>query len=172
MSNAKTGGLSAIKAHPMSDYDLRQLLGNNITIRTNRQIENETDIDNLFDNEGRLILLYTPDDPKFGHWVCLIRNADSIYYFDPYGDKPDLPGDLNGRPPVLTNLLKEKGLPVFYNTHPYQKLKEDIATCGRWCAVRLHYKNKTEDQFFRIVKKFKGCPDDFVAAFVYNFIKE
>jgi hypothetical protein len=169
---SKTGGLAEIKAHPLSDYDLRQLLGSNIKIRTNRQIGDATDIDELFDEEGRLILLYTPHDPKSGHWVCLMRHPDSIYYFDSYGDRPDEEEDLNGQSPTLTRLLQASGLPVFYNTHQYQKLRDDIATCGRWCAIRLHYKDKTEDQFNRIVKRFKGTPDEFVAAFVYNFIKE
>jgi hypothetical protein len=168
----KKGGLTEIKSHPLSDYDLRQLLGHNITIRTNRQIEGEQDIDNLFDNEGRFIMLYTPEDPKFGHWVCLIRFKDHIYYFDPYGDPPDQKVDLGDYPPTLTKLLEAKGLPVYYNKHAYQTLRNDVATCGRWCAVRLHYKNKTENQFYNIVKIFKGYPDDFVAAFIYNFIME
>jgi hypothetical protein len=116
------------------------------------------------------MLLYTPNSPTEGHWVCLFRNKDGIHYFDSYGDKPDTEDDLNGQEPLLTQLLSESQLPVFYNTKRYQKLRTDIATCGRHCIARLIYKNKSPDAYNHIVNQFKGEPDDFVSALIYSFI--
>lgn len=164
--------LQQVKASPLSDSDLRELLGSGITIMTNRELPKVKSIGNIFDSEGRAILLYTPDSPTSGHWVCLMRRPDSIYFWDPYGDKPDIPEDLGGQPPVLTRLLQEADVPVFYNSHQYQSQHGDVATCGRWCAARLHYKDLSEKQFQNVIKKFKGSGDDFVSALAYSFIKK
>jgi hypothetical protein len=164
--------LQEVKANPLSDSDLRDLLGGSITIMTNRELPKVNSVDDIFDSEGRAILLYTPDSPTSGHWVALMRRPDSIYFWDPYGEKPDIPEDLGGQAPVLTALLKASGVPVFYNRHQYQTQRDDVATCGRWCAARLHYKDLSEAEFQKVIKKFKGSGDDFVAALVYNFIKK
>ena len=165
------GGLSEVRAHPMTDGEIRKILGNDIKIITSRELVNIRKVDDLFDKQGRCVLLYTPHDPTSGHWVCLMHKGDCIHYFDSYGDKADIPEDLGDVPPYLTEILKQSGLPVYYNTHQYQKEREDFATCGRWCVARLLYKDKTPEQFHAIVKKFKGQPDDFVSGLIYSFIK-
>lgn len=164
--------LQEVKAHPLSDSDLRELLGSGIKIMTNRELPKIKSIGDIFDEEGRAILLYTPESPTSGHWVCMMRRPDSIYYWDPYGERPDIPEDLGGQPPMLTRLLKESGQPIFYNSHQYQLQRDNIATCGRWCAARLHYKDMTEKEFQRVIQRFKGSGDDFVSALVYSFIKK
>lgn len=164
--------LASVRGKPLSDSDMRQLLGKGLPIITNRQLPSVQSADELFDAQGRCVLLYTPDDPNSGHWVCLIRRPESIYFWDPYGERPDIPEDLGSAPPVLTHLLQESGVPVFYNTHQYQSQRGDVATCGRWCAARLHYKDMSEKEFQSVIKKFKGSGDDFVSALTYGFIKK
>jgi hypothetical protein len=128
--------------------------------------------DELFDKQGRAVLLYTPNSPTEGHWVCLQRKSDGIYFFDSYGDKPDSADDLNGQPAHLSELLRGSGMPIYYNTKPYQKMRGDIATCGRHCVSRLIYNKKSPEQYDRVVKAFKGEPDDFVSALIYSFISK
>ena len=170
-SPPKTGGLAAVRAHPLSDDDIRKVLGP-VTIITNRDLRGHRDIDEVLDRQGRLMLLYTPEDPTSGHWVCLWKSADGdINYFDSYGEPPDLPEDLGDQPPTLTEILKQSGRPVFYNRHQYQHPGGDVATCGRWCIARLLYRDRTPEQFHAIVRKFKGEGDDFVSALIYSFIK-
>jgi hypothetical protein len=175
------GGLSKVKAHPLSDGEIRKVLGNNISIMTNRELEeNVTDIMDCFDDEGRFIMLYTPNDPTSGHWVCLILTRTHgqsgepmrIHYFDPYGEQPDTAADLGDQPPILTELLELSKLPVYYNTHQYQTERSDVATCGRWVITRLIYKDLDEDEFYDVVKKYKGPPDDFVVGLTYGALKK
>ena len=122
------------------------------------------------------MLLYTPNSPTEGHWVCLFRNKDGIHFFDSYGDKPDNEEDLNGQEPLLTELFKDSGLPIYYNTKRYQKRRQNIATCGRHCIARLIFKNKSPESYDSIVRQFKddkgkvGEPDDWVSALIYSFI--
>lgn len=172
MSARKEGGLAEVRAYPLSDSDIKRVLGRGMRILTNRDLPTFDTIDQIFDRKGQCMLLYTPDDPTSGHWTCLWRNAEGIHYFDSYGEKPDIPEDLGDQPATLTALLKASGQPVFYSTHPYQKERSDVATCGRWCIARLLYRDRTPEQFLAIIRKFKGEGDDLVSALIYMFIKK
>jgi hypothetical protein len=86
-----------------------------------------------------------------GHWVALARGKDAVYYFDSYGNKPDVPlswndaeknVELNQEPAVLTKMFSITKVPVYYNDYDYQTKKDkDVATCGRWATAFLtHFK--------------------------------
>ena len=88
----------------------------------------------------------------FGHWVGLRLNPGrrEAYFFSSYGAKPDeeknralSPAarrasgqDLN----VLNDFLKRLhlgGWTVYYNDHPFQRIGDGTATCGRWLSEYL-----------------------------------
>lgn len=165
------GGMKQVQALALSDGDIRKLLGN-VPIITNRQLPSVSAIDDLFDGQGRCIMLYTPHDPTSGHWVCLIRKPTHIEYFDSYGDKPDIADDLGDQPPLLTQLLKASGMPVFYNTHQFQKERGDVATCGRHVVCRLLYAPKSLDQYAAAIKKSGLSPDDFVSGLTFDKLRK
>jgi len=163
------GGMKTVKAHPLTDTEMRKILGPT-KILTSRDLVNITRPDDLFDRQGRCILLYTPYDPTSGHWTCLLRKNDHIEFFDSYGEKPDSPEYLGDQEPLLTQLLKASGMPVYYNTRQFQKDRSDVATCGRWVCARLLYFPYSIDKFSSIVDKFKGEPDSFVSGLIYGMI--
>jgi hypothetical protein len=165
------GGMKQVQAHALSDAEIRKILGP-VSIITNRQLGGVSDVDELFDSKGRCIMLYTPNDPTSGHWVCLIRRPDHIEYFDSYGDKPDIADDLNGQPPLLTKLLKAAGMPVFYNTRQFQKERGDVATCGRHVVCRLLYAPKSLDSYAAAIAKSGLSPDDFVSGLTFDKLRK
>ena len=82
---------------------------------------------------------------------------------------------LDERQPYLSNLLKNKQLPVYYNTHPYQEDKKGVNTCGRWCVVRCIYANKNNKSFHDIIRraKKKGMTgDEFVSGLTARWLKK
>lgn len=163
----------SITRYALSDEDLRKLLGNDIPIIPYPELKNVRDIDEVFDRKGRCMLLFLNQSPTSGHWCCLLRRPDYIEFFDPYGEDPDdVVSDVpTGRlrqldmdKPYLTNLLRAKGLPVFYNTHKFQRESIDFATCGRHCAVRLMFAPLDLATYKAIIDKTKETPDMFVSA--------
>ena len=182
ISGSATIGLGRIKDYALSDADLRKILGDDIKILTYPELENLHSADDLFDSKGRCIILFLIQGPTSGHWCCLMNKKNGIYFFDPYGEAPDeqqecLPqsklAQLDMDKPFLTKLLRESGRPVYYNTYPYQKDKSGINTCGRWCAVRLLYADKSDEYFNKVVKKANDAGlsnDDFVGALCANVL--
>jgi hypothetical protein len=139
------------------------------------------DIDQCFDKKGRCILLFLTSSPTEGHWCCLLRRNNHIEFFDPYGETPEevmdnipqqLLNQLDENQPYLTNLLRQCGLPVYYNTHGFQQDKNEVNTCGRWCVTRCLYDNKTLEQFYDVIKKSGMKPDDFVTGLTANWLKK
>ena len=170
-------GLFEVRQYPLSDKDLKELLGDNIKIITYPMLKNMQSIDECFDDMGRCILLFLTTSPTSGHWCCLLKKPTGIEFFDPYGEAPEDQKDfipksmletLDESRPDLSNLLKASGVPVVYNKKQLQKDSMSISTCGRHCTVRCLYAPYTLDKYISIIKKSGLSPDDFVTGITYR----
>lgn len=166
-------GLGKIKDYPLSDADIRRILGKDIKIITYPDLANMRSIDEAFDGKGRCIMLYLTQSETSGHWVCMLRKADGIEFFDPYGEPPEkalhsiTPEEREAygeAEPYLTNLLKASGMKVIYNTYPFQKDKSNVNTCGRHSVVRCLYAPYTLKKYKAVMDSSGMTPDDFVSA--------
>jgi hypothetical protein len=170
-----------IEEYPLGDSDLREILGNNINIMSYPDLEKYNNIEDIFDDEGRCIILFLTIDETTGHWLCMHHDEEGIHYFDPYGKGVDKTKqwlsknklrELNEDKPLLMNLLKKSGKKVFYNSYDFQEDRKGINTCGRHCAVRLLYKDLDLNHYYNFIKKSKLYPDEFVALITFNIIKK
>jgi len=173
--------LKQIKSYALDDNDLKKILGNNINIIPYATLNDVDNIDNIFDKNGRVMILFATTSPNEGHWLCLHKKGDEIEYFDPYGNKveedkkwieKDKLIELGEERPLLLNLLKGSGKKVFYNSYAFQQDKNNINTCGRHCATRLLFKKYNLDEYLNMIKKSKLTPDEFVAKYIFNIIKK
>lgn len=172
------GGLAEARDYPLSDADIRKILGRDIKITTYPEMKHMRSIDQLFDRKGRCIILFLTTSPTSGHWLCMIRRPSSIEFFDPYGEPPDdgqkkeislsMLQQLDEEKPYLTNLLRASGLKVYYNTHDFQKDRADVNTCGRHCVVRLLYAPYSLEKYKSIIDKSGLTPDNFVVGVTYD----
>jgi hypothetical protein len=165
--------MQEIKSYPLSDDDIRKILGQDIKIITYPQLAKMRSIDEAFDRKGRCIMLYLTEDAHSGHWVCMLKKGNSIEYFDPYGEAPeealqDVPQSkleqLNEAYPYLTRLMRGSGKKVTYNHHPFQQLKRDINTCGRHAVVRCLYAPYPINKYKKVMDSSGMTPDNFVSA--------
>ena len=83
-----------------------------------------------------------------GHWTCVVKQNNTLYYFDSYGVKidgelkniaPHLRYDLNEKTKYLTKLLMNTNFIVKQNMHKYQDYSENISTCGKWITVFIDF---------------------------------
>jgi hypothetical protein len=170
--------LDEIKAYALSNGDIEQILGKT-KILTYPELDDLPSWEDMFDEDGRCVLLFLTQDEQTGHWVSLIRNGTSIEFFDPYGQKPEgtkkwLSKErlrmLDQDKPYLTRLLRESKMVVYYNQYPFQEDQTNVNTCGRWVVSRLLERRKTLRQFYNMVKKSGMTPDDFVSALTFKII--
>jgi len=83
--------LKEIIADPIDDREIKHE-NKEIRIISYNELEKYTTIDELLpDSKEHLMLLYQTDSESSGHWTCLVRNDDNIYYFDSYGKPIDEP---------------------------------------------------------------------------------
>lgn len=123
--------------------------------------------DMLHENNDSLILVQDPRNPRSGHWTCLSFHPKnrSVYFFSSYGGKPDV--EKNTWIPAsdlaksgqnldvfndgLKQLMLQYGWTIHYNQYQYQKIGDDTATCGIWCAAFLNSR-LNPDEFYQYVK--------------------
>jgi hypothetical protein len=171
------GGLKQAEDYALSDDDIRKLLGGGIKITPYSDLENCSNINQLFDSRGRAILFFPQESEREGHWCCMIRDGREIEFFDPYGKEPD--AQKKGIPPSkleqlhmdhpdLTRLLLQSGCRVIYNKVALQKLSNSVQTCGRHCVCRLLYYKYPIQRYREIIKRSGLSPDEFSVEITFN----
>ena len=172
-----------IEEYALGDDDIKNILGDDINIVIYPDLEKYNDIDEVFDDKNRVIILFLTTNEYTGHWLCLHKDEfDNIHYFDPYGsgidkDKKWLSQtkleELNQSKVSLLNLIKKTANNgVYYNSYDFQKDKQGINTCGRHCCVRLLFKHLDLDDYYKMIKKSNLTPDEFVSYITFQIIKK
>jgi len=172
--------LEQIEGYALGDDDIAKMLPKT-NIFTYPYLKQVKHIDEVFDNEGRAVMLYLTENDHTGHWVGLLRKKDHIEFFDPYGEKPDdelkwVSGgkreELGIHQPYLTRLLRQSEVPVIYNKVPFQNESDSIETCGRHTASRLLFSHLSLPEYHDMIKKSKLNADDFVAGLTFPLIRK
>lgn len=130
-------------------------------------------IDDVLDDEGRVVILYPGESPTNGHWVCLWKKGkDHYHFFDSYGDAPEtqkrnIPKavlrEWGLEHPLLKLAIERQGGALTYNKIPFQEEHSSVNTCGRFCLCRLAMKELSDKQFEDLIKKSGVSADEFVS---------
>lgn len=177
--------LAAAIEHPLSDSDVRLLLGHNTAILTYPRLAEARSIDDALDPNGRLVLLYLTTSMTSGHWTGVFRrNENEIEFFDPYGGAIDSQFDfipdnieqaLGQTTRHLTRLLRdasESGYKVRHNPYRFQELKRGVNSCGRWVAARLLHPELNIHEFKTLIERSGVSPDVFVTVVTEEMLRE
>jgi hypothetical protein len=167
--------LEDIKESPISDALIKQYLPDANIIMYN-QLPRYKNIEELLPHDKSYFVLMYQDSPNTGHWTVVLRQKNTVEYFDSYGSYPDK--DLNwvskekrhslgidGK--YLSNLFNKTKLKVVYNTEPYQASGKEIATCGRHVVFRIMNINKGLLNYHKFIKnqmKKQNCNYDCVVS--------
>lgn len=76
------------------------------------------------------------DVAPVGHWIAVIDTGSGIEHFDPYGLTIDQELSYTHEEHYLSQILE--GHHPFNSPYKFQKHREDVQTCGRWCVVRCN----------------------------------
>lgn len=134
---------------PLSDADIKRLMGNQANVVTYSQLRNYKTIDQLLGPSKVCFLLYEWRK-NYGHWTVITRHNNDIEFFNPYGGQPDdeldnvnpeLRKELGEDHPYLCDLLRKCPYEITYNEFQFQKLDQGIKTCGKWCVIRAYLKD-------------------------------
>ena len=120
---------------PLSDTELKHILGNNLKIIMYPDLAQYSSIELLLpEPNDYCIILIVESETKFnisGHWCALLKYDGMYEWFDPYGNDVDVDLmtwmdaktrlSLNESKPYLTYLLKNKQ--YIYNKVKYEKKK-------------------------------------------------
>lgn len=167
----------------MTDGDLEKHTGiKGSDIIKYSDLKNYSKIEELLptDKSARIILI--EDSYNHGHWVCVLRYGDTIEYFNSYGKKYDSDWGFVGRMMRvilgqqnndMTRLMKQAekdGWKTTYNKRSFQKMSQDIQTCGRWCVFRIETMKigyslpEFDEMIDKLMKENGGKATDWVVA--------
>jgi hypothetical protein len=149
--------------YSLSDEDLLKLIPDGKVVKYSDLYKYKT-IDDLVDKP--CFILFETTQRNRGHWCCMFKEGDTVYFFDSYGyDIEDQKKYVNKNMLIHTNyisqLLKKCNYKIDYNATKYQG--KTSATCGRHCAIRIACRNlndKEYNHFMDMKCKQYGCTPD------------
>ena len=169
--------LERILNTPLSDDDLRTLLGAELNVIEYRQLASYSRIEDGLDPQGRLCILLEEQE-NMGHWVGVLQTGgSSLEVINSYGEDPDAElaewvspeqrAKLGEGRPLLTQLLRDatrRGWDVVYESKRLQG--KTSATCGRYVALRMLLSDVPLDDFYKAL----GPKPDAVVAIVTQIL--
>lgn len=122
-------------------------------------------LEDLFKFDNCFVLFYpnekNADGLINGHYVSVVRNGNTIYFYDSYGDKPDTSQKTSlqraelykERHNSLIRRFIETGYNIDYNNHKHQSDKGGISTCGRHSLMRCLNSDLSNDEYHQLIKQ-------------------
>ena len=177
--------IKQVMRKPLSETDIKTILGSDTKILTYPQLAKYNSIDELLPKPYDFCIILLLETPISGHWTALIKNPSQVEWFDSYGNAPDAdlskwlsPSQrikLKENTYYLSNLLQ--GRNYVYNKIKYQQMKEGVNTCGSHVSYRC-YKFKNEgynlkdyqDHMKNYSRLYGLTPDQIVASFVSKYV--
>lgn len=165
---------------PLSNLDIEKKLNGKVNIIKYEDLIKFKNIDDILKPYGCCVILYELRHNS-GHWICLFKTKDNkVSFFDSYALKPDdqlhfinikFRKENNSYYPYLTYLLYHCKYPIEYNEYRFQDFdNKKLATCGRWCCVRLLLNNLSIKEFHNLFKSSKNFTSDELVTVVYDLL--
>jgi hypothetical protein len=174
------GKAQDIKSYSLSDSDMKRVIPT-LKVMSYPELLKAKSLDDVLDEKGRLMLLYLTENQNTGHWVCLLKRANVVEFFDPYGGYgPDGESEWLSEDALeefgqdthhLSKLIRASPYKLVVNKTPFQKDKNDNNTCGRHCLCRLYMKHLSLAEYTKMVKGSGVSPDDFVSGFTFHLLR-
>jgi hypothetical protein len=177
--------LASLKRSPMSDDEIRQVLGPDVKILKYYELADYETIQDLLPKPVDAVVILYELKPSSGHWCALGRLIDTYLFMDPYGYKFDTELEwvnmkrrrlLNELIPYLTNLLNSVNHD--YNKVRYQHMDSNTNSCGdHVCFFIYNLLNNHMDldkyhKYMNILKdKLNISYDDIVVQFTNEYTK-
>ena len=151
--------------YPLGDDDIKRVLPD-AKIIDYEGLKKYSTIDELLPNNKDYVIILYENEQNSGHWVCVIRDGNTIEFFCSYGTYPDhqlkwvdynTRKELGSDIPLLSHLFDNSPYEVIYNEIPYQSENKDIATCGKHCVFRIRQflNGLNLQQYQNLIKKTK-----------------
>jgi hypothetical protein len=154
--------------YPLSGQEMLELNPGALLVPYN-ELNNIFNIDDLFKNTNKIIILYLLQSRTAGHWVTLFKNQQGYNFFDSYGHLPDYQVDcltqterreFKEKQGKLMELLENKL--IHYNDFEFQKPGSYV--CGCYVSHRLNNHLMSTEVYCAELEKIRD-PDLFVANY-------
>ena len=180
-----TNELLIQEQEPLSDSDIRRILGKDCKILEYKDLLNYKNINEILTKDNDYFILLYELQAQSGHWVGVLKYDNLIEFHDPYGLNADKElawisksarAKLHEQCPYLSKLINNSDMKFIHNTTRFQSFKSSISTCGDHVVHRIyrfiHDKLDLDDyiQYMSHLKKeYHLNYDEIVSEFILSF---
>lgn len=167
----------------------QDLTGQDVEITTNgkcpihlyKDLVKFNHIRELIGPNNACIVLFPVKSSENGHWCAILFHPDinQIEWFDPYGFSWDTELKYSQDPitqynlvGVLMNKAKSEGYNVIHNPYKFQKLEDNINTCGKHSAIRCRFRYLKINEYSKLMLKQSQDPDFIVSILTFITLRD
>ena len=126
-----------------------------------KKIHKDTSLKNLLGGGG-VCILWTSPNGSIGHFTGLFKTKGGLLWFDPTGLAIHRLAEITHNPFILQKKL-EKEHHVTYNRFKYQKIRDNVQSCGRHVLCRWNMLHMS-DKEYRGVMTHRHLNSDAIAT--------
>ena len=166
----------------LSDSDISNITKGEAKVVGFSSLKNVDDLIEVFADKDAFVLFYATDSANVGHYTTFILHRDKkiIEHFDSYAydlDKLLTISDYEYRRSMGENYIKnlvaracaKYGLRFEENKKKFQKLSNQVSTCGRYSCVRIMFRDLSMEKFNSLLEDERMSPDWIVSALTVLF---
>lgn len=158
--------IQELEAKPLSDVDLRRMLGkakSRVKVMIYEELKKYKTLDELLpkykDCAIILLQIQKPGASPVGHWIALLNHHTHFEHFDSYGLDPDEELGITHEHPHLTDIIRATKSRVESSSAKLQAKREAVNTCGRWTVVRCLHAELEKPEFVNMIREVHSIPD-------------
>ena len=167
----------------------QDLTGQEVAITTNgkcpvhlyHDLLNFNHIKEVIGPHNACIVLFPVKSASNGHWIAILYHPETntIEHFDSYGFSPDTELQYSSDPETRDNLLmrfynqaRNEGYNFIHNQYRFQKLKDNVNTCGKHASIRCRFRYLNIDDYAKLMLGQKESADYLVSILTFITLRD
>lgn len=173
--------IKAVLQQDLTGSSIQKATNNKFPIHLYKDLLNMNNLDEILGKNNACIILFPVKSSTDGHWICIIYYEDDniLHFFDPYGFNWDAELKYSQDPITKENVIsrifrqaQQQGINTTYNKNRYQKLADNVTTCGDHTATRLRFRYLKEDEYAKLMFNQKYSPDEMVTMLTFMMVDD
>jgi hypothetical protein len=149
---------------PYSNKDIEKILAGVLNCASLKIYEmddlHKYNISEFLNSSNNFIVIFNkPSSGNIGHWTCaIIRNDNTIEYFDSFGNKSPYKNT------KFKRYFRKHGFTIIENKKKLQLIDSNV--CGKHIILRILARHKNLEGYLKIFKNKELNPDEIVKCLV------
>jgi hypothetical protein len=173
--------IKSIYSQDLTGQDVETTTNGKCPVHLYKDLLKYNHIMDIIGENGACIVLFPVKSSTNGHWIAILyhKETNTIEHFDPYGFSWNVELSYSHDPITQQNILgqlyesaQQRGYKVIYNPYRFQRLENNINTCGKHSSIRCRFRYLNIEQYKKLMIGQSQDPDYLVSILTFITLRD